>query len=144
MVQSEAINICTSFKWAGFLCVLGLASVCSSSVQCYYKSTGSILEYKLMFSQLIEPRLFNPFGSEKNHLLWASSSFHAESLCSINHLFSKNAKNKGNSNLKTKKPFGQSSIKAFLNKSLTENKGKLNMNTSESCAVERSFSSSSV
>ena len=33
LVQNEAINICTSFKWAGFLCVLGIASVCSSSVQ---------------------------------------------------------------------------------------------------------------
>ena len=30
---------------------------------------------------------------------------------------------------------GQCSIKAFLSKSLSENKGKLNMNTSESCAV---------
>ena len=69
-------------------------------------------------------------------------------------MFSKNAKNKGNrkyklsshltSTLKTKKPYGQSSIKAFLNKSLPENKGKLNMSTSESCAVVRSFSSSSV
>ena len=45
LVQNEAINICTSFKWAGFLCVLGLTSVCSSSVQCYYKNTGSILKY---------------------------------------------------------------------------------------------------
>ena len=43
LVQSEAINICTSFKWAGFL------SVCSSSVQCYYKNSGSILKYKLTF-----------------------------------------------------------------------------------------------
>ena len=32
LVQNEAINICNSFKWVGFLCVLGLASVCSSSV----------------------------------------------------------------------------------------------------------------
>ena len=70
LVQNEAINICTSFKWAGFLCVLGLASVCSSSVQCYYKNTGSILKYKLMFSQLIEPRLFNPFSTEKIHLFF--------------------------------------------------------------------------
>ena len=40
LVRNEAINICTSFKWAGFLWALGLASVCSSSVQCYYKITG--------------------------------------------------------------------------------------------------------
>ena len=66
LVQNEAINICTSFKWGRFLCALDLASVCSSSVQCYYKNTGSILKYKLMFSQLIEPRLFNPFSSEKS------------------------------------------------------------------------------
>ena len=65
----------------------------------------------------------------------------------------KNAKSKGNrkrqlsshstSNLKSKKPCDQSSIKAFLNKILPENKGKLNMNTSEGCAAVRSFSSSS-
>ena len=34
LVQNEAINKCTSFMWAGFLCVLGLAAICSSSVQC--------------------------------------------------------------------------------------------------------------
>ena len=67
----------------------------------------------------------------------------------------KNAKNKGNrkhklsphstSHLKSKKPCGQSSIKAFLNKSLSKNKGNKTVNTSdESCAVVRSFSSSSV
>ena len=66
----------------------------------------------------------------------------------------KHAKNKGNrkhkisshstSNLKTKKPYDQSSMKAFLNESLPENKGKLSTNTSESCAVVRSFSSSAV
>ena len=48
------------------------------------------------------------------------------------------------SHLKSKKPCGQFSIKAFLNKTLPKDKGNLNMNTSESCAVERSFSSSSV
>ena len=35
------------------------------------------------------------------------------------------------SNLKSKIPCGQSSIKAFLNKSLPEDKGKWNGNTSE-------------
>ena len=69
-------------------------------------------------------------------------------------MFSKNAKNKGNrkhklsshsaSNLKSKKPCGQSSIKAFLDKSLPESKGKLNIDTSESGAVVRGVSSSSV
>ena len=160
LVQNEAINICTSFKWAGFLCVLGLASVCSSSVQCYYKNTGSILKYKLMFSQLIEPRLFNPFSTEKIHLLFCNNTCEPPVPFMHNHYVpliicsQKNAKNKGNrkhklsphstSHLKSKNPCGQSSIKAFLNKSLPENKGNLNMNTSESCAVVRSFSSSSV
>ena len=54
LVQNEAVNICTFFNWSGFLCVLGLASACSSSDHCYYKNTGWILKYKLMFSQLIE------------------------------------------------------------------------------------------
>ena len=47
LIENEAINICTSFKWAGFLCVLGLASVCPSSIQCYYKNTWSIFKYKV-------------------------------------------------------------------------------------------------
>ena len=69
-------------------------------------------------------------------------------------MFSKNAKNRGNrkhklsphstSHLKSRKPCGRSSMKAFLNKSLPKNKSKLNMNTSESCAIVSSFSSSSV
>ena len=60
LVQNEAINICTSFKWTGFLCALGLAS---------------ILKYKLMSSQLIEPRLINPFSTEKIHLLFCINTF---------------------------------------------------------------------
>ena len=39
------------------------------------------------------------------------------------------------------KSFAQSSIKEFVNKSWLENKGKLNMNTSESFIVVRSFNS---
>ena len=38
LVQNKALNIYTFSKWAGFLCVLGLVSVCSSS--------GSILLQK--------------------------------------------------------------------------------------------------
>ena len=160
LVQNEAINICTSFKWAGFLCVLGLASVCSSSVQCYYKNTGSILKYKLMSSQLIEPCLFNPFSGEKINLLFCNNTCEPPDPFMHNHYVpvvicsQKNAKNKGNrkhklssyspSNLKSKKPCAQSSLKAFLDESLRENKGKLNIDTSESCAVVRSVSSSSV
>ena len=48
------------------------------------------------------------------------------------------------SNLKSEKPWDQSSIKVFLKKSLHENEGKLNTNTFESSAVVRHFSSSSV
>ena len=87
LVQNEAINICTSFKWAGFLCVLGLASVCTSSVQCYYKSTGSLSKYKLMFNQLIEPRLFNPFSSEKIHLLFCNKLVSLQFLSCIITMF---------------------------------------------------------
>ena len=64
----------TSFKQAGFLCVLGLTSVCSSSVQYYYKSTGSLIKYKLMFSPLFRPCLFNPFNNEKNDLLLCNNT----------------------------------------------------------------------
>ena len=65
LVQNEAIRISASFKWAGFLSVLDLASVCSSSVQCNIKSTHALLKYKLMSSQMIGPRLFNPFSNKK-------------------------------------------------------------------------------
>ena len=160
MVQNEAINICTSFKWTGFVSVLGLASVCSSSIQRYYISTGSILKYKILFSQLIEPRLFNPFNSEKSHLLFCNNTSKPLVPFVHNHYVpwvicsQKIAKNKGNrkhklsshstNNLKSKNPCGKSPIKTFLNKSFLKNKGKLNMNTSDSSAVVRSFSSSSV
>ena len=61
--------------WAEFLYVLGLATVCSSSVQCYYKSTGSLLKHKLMFSQLNDPRLFKLSATKKGHLLfWNNTS----------------------------------------------------------------------
>ena len=42
------------------------------NIQCYYKSTGSILKYKLIFSQMIEPRLFNPFSSKEILLLFCN------------------------------------------------------------------------
>ena len=85
LVQKEAINICTSFQWAGFLCILCLASICSSSVLCNNKSPWSILKYKLMFSQLTEPCLFNPFGSEKIHLLFCNNTCEAPVLFMHNY-----------------------------------------------------------
>ena len=127
--------------------------------------SASILKYKLMFSQLIEPCLINPFSTEKIHLLFCINAFEPPVPFMHNHNViliicsrkkkKKNAKNKGNrkhklsphstSHLKSKKPCGQSSIKAFLNKSLSKNKGNKTVHTSdESCAVVRSFSSSSV
>ena len=44
LVQNESISICSSFKWVGFLYVLRLPSGCSSSVQCYCKSTYSLFK----------------------------------------------------------------------------------------------------
>ena len=153
LVQNEAINICTSFKWAGFLCVLGLASVCSSSVQCYYKNTGSILKYKLtnvtMVIYLALATVRKLVSTCEPPVPFMHNHYVPLIICS-----QKNAKNKGNrkhklssdsaSNIKSKKPCGQSSIKAFLDKSLPESKSKLNIDTSESGAVVRSVSSSSV
>ena len=110
----------------------------------------------------IEPRLFNPFSSEKIHLLFCNNTSEPPIPFMDNQyvrliIYSqkkREAKIKGNgkhklsshstSNLKSKKTCDQSSIKTFLNKSLPENKSKLNINTSESCAVVRNFSSSSV
>ena len=43
------------------------------------------------------------------------------------------------SRLKSKSSCGQSSINVFLNKSLRENKPKLNMNTSQSCCGKFQF-----
>ena len=102
LVQNENISICTSFKWTGFLCVLGLVSVCSSPVQCYYKSTGSLLEYKLIFSQLIEPYIFNPFSNEKGDLLLCNNSskppvpFMYNRYVPLIICFQRNAKSKAN------------------------------------------------
>lgn len=59
------------------LCVLGFALVCSNKVQCYYKSTGSLLKYNLIFSQLIESRLFNPFSNEKVHLVFCNNTINS-------------------------------------------------------------------
>ena len=74
LVQNEATSVCTFFKWDRFLCVLDLTPVCSSSVQCYYKGTSSLLKYKLMFSQLTEPRWFNPFSNKKVYLLFCNNA----------------------------------------------------------------------
>ena len=40
LVQREALNICSAYRWCGFLCVLALSSVSLSTVQCYYKALG--------------------------------------------------------------------------------------------------------
>ena len=40
LVQREALNICSAYRWCGFLRVLALSSVSLSTVQCYYKNSG--------------------------------------------------------------------------------------------------------
>ena len=37
LVKEEALNICSPFKWSGFLCAPALSSACKCSVHCYYK-----------------------------------------------------------------------------------------------------------
>ena len=74
LVKEEALNICSPFKWSGFLCVLALSSVCLCSVHCYYKSYHAMLKYKIMFNHLIKPREFPSFNSETIHLLFCNSS----------------------------------------------------------------------
>ena len=101
LVQNEVINMCISFECAGFLCVLGLASGCSSTVQCYCKNTGSISKYKLMFNQLIEPRLLILSVLKRFLCCFATALVSLQFLLCIitvpliicSH---KNAKNKGN------------------------------------------------
>ena len=74
LVKEEALNICSPFKWSGFLCVLALSSVCLCFVHCYYKSYDAMLKYKIMFNQLIKPREFPSFNSETIHLLFFNNS----------------------------------------------------------------------
>ena len=66
LAQREALNICSAYRWCEFLCVIALSSVSLSTVQCYYKNSGSPLKYRLMFNQLIQPRLANCLSSEKS------------------------------------------------------------------------------
>ena len=46
------------------MCLLTLSSVSLSHVQCWYKNFGSTLKHRLMFNQLIEPRLANYLSSD--------------------------------------------------------------------------------
>ena len=59
LVQRETLNICSAYRWRGFLCVLALSSVPLSIVQCYYKNSGSLLKYRFISNQLMQPRLAN-------------------------------------------------------------------------------------
>ena len=59
LVKEEALNICSPFKWSGFLCELTLSSFCLCFfVHCYYKSYDTMLKYKIMFNQLIKRASF--------------------------------------------------------------------------------------
>ena len=73
-MKEEALNICSPFKWSGFLCVLALSSVCLCFVHCYYKSYDAMLKYKILFNQLIKPRYFRSFSSETIYLLFCQNS----------------------------------------------------------------------
>ena len=51
LVKGEALNICSPFKWSGFLRLIALSSVCLCFAHCYYKSYDAMLKYKIMFNQ---------------------------------------------------------------------------------------------
>ena len=85
LVKQEALNICSSFKWSDFLCVLALSSVCLRFVNCYYKSYDAMLKYKIMINQLIKLREVCPFNSETIHLLFCNNSITRPTLLRQNH-----------------------------------------------------------
>ena len=74
LVKEEGLNICSSIKWSGFLCVLALSSVCLCFVQCYYISYDTKLKYKIMFNQLMKSKEVPSFNLETIHLLFCDKS----------------------------------------------------------------------
>ena len=153
LVQREALNICSAYRWCGFLCVLALSSVSLSTVQCYYKSFGSSLKYRLMFNQLIQPRCANYLSSEKIHLLFCSNLFEPPVPFCHNHYAplimcpKKNTPNKKckipSASLtaeKSKKSTQQSRIKTFLKKDLTSTDSNWNANTCGKYGTQHSYS----
>ena len=74
LVKEEVLNICSLFKWSGFLCVLPLSSVCLCFIHCYYKSNDAMLKCKTMFNQLIRLREFPSFNSDTIHLLFLNNT----------------------------------------------------------------------
>ena len=50
LIQREALNICSAYRWCEFLGVLAFPSAYLSTVQCHYKISGSSLKYRLMFN----------------------------------------------------------------------------------------------
>ena len=119
--------------------------------------------------QLIQSCLFNPFNNNKINFLFCNNTSKSSFLFMYSHyvplffiFFSKNTKNKAirkhklpsnsTNNLKPKKPWDQSSIKAFY-KGFPAKKGKLNLQkrvswitstVANKYAAVRSFGSSSV
>ena len=73
LVKEEAVNICSPFKCSGFLHVLVLSSVRLCFVHCYNQSYDTMLKYKIMFDQLINPREFPSFNSETIHSLFCNN-----------------------------------------------------------------------
>ena len=56
LVKEEAINICDNKIWSSFLCILTLASMTSSKINCYYHDIDSI-RYRTMFNCIIQSRI---------------------------------------------------------------------------------------
>ena len=56
LVKEEAINICDNKIWSSFLCILTLASMTSSKINCYYHDIDSI-RYRTMFNCSIQSRI---------------------------------------------------------------------------------------
>ena len=89
LVKEEALNICSSFKWPGFLRVLALSSICMCFVHCYYKSYDAILKNTIMFNVLmlkrVKSRGFPFLNLEAIHLLFCNNIIVPPTLFRHNH-----------------------------------------------------------
>ena len=74
LVQEEAVHNCNDKNWSSFLCVLGLSSICGKNIECLYTDFG-LIKYKLLFSQIIYPRITTPTTFESFYLLFCCEGF---------------------------------------------------------------------
>ena len=134
LVQREELNICSAYRWCGFLCVLAFSSISLSTVQCYSKNSGSSLKYKLMFNQLIQPRLAKYLSSEKV-VPFSHNRYAPLIMCPKKNTLSKKHKTPSASVTapKSKTSTQQSSIKTFLKNDLTSTHSNWNANTCGKC-----------